>query len=91
MQTERRVTTNPQTKPADLSCESAANWQLPPTTTVTIYYYYSALKLIILTHVLPQSQCVHRTFLGLCLYKICGIFQAIFLSETHRHTSHVLK
>ena len=35
MQTERRVVANPQTKPIDLGCESAENWQLPSTSTVT--------------------------------------------------------
>jgi len=38
MQTERRVATNPQTKPTDLGCESAKNWQPPSTSTVAIYY-----------------------------------------------------
>jgi len=28
MKTERRVAANPQTKPVDLGCESAENWQL---------------------------------------------------------------
>ena len=31
MQTERRVAANPQTKPVDLGCESAENWQLSST------------------------------------------------------------
>jgi len=37
MQTERRVAANPQTKPIDLGCESAENWQLPSTSTVAIF------------------------------------------------------
>jgi len=36
MQTERRVAANPQTKPIDLSCESAENWLLPSTSTIAI-------------------------------------------------------
>ena len=36
MQTERRVAANPQTKPVDLGCESAAHWLLPSTSTVAI-------------------------------------------------------
>ena len=48
MQTERRVAANPQTKPTDLSRESAENWLLPSTVTITIYYYYSARKLILM-------------------------------------------
>ena len=36
MQTERRVAVNPQTKPVDLGCESAKNWQLPSTSTIAI-------------------------------------------------------
>ena len=36
MQTERRVAANPQTKPIDLGCESAENWQLPSTSTIAI-------------------------------------------------------
>jgi len=36
MQTERRVAANPQIKPVDLGCESAKNWQLPPTSTIAI-------------------------------------------------------
>ena len=36
MQTERRVAANPQTKPVDLGCESAENWQLPSTSTIAI-------------------------------------------------------
>ena len=36
MQTERRVAANPQTKPVDLSCESAENWQLSSTSTIAI-------------------------------------------------------
>jgi len=34
--TERWVAANPQTKPIDLGCESAKNWQLPSTSTVAI-------------------------------------------------------
>jgi len=34
MQTERRVATNPQTKPTDLGCESADKWLLPSTSTL---------------------------------------------------------
>ena len=34
------VAANPQTKPADLDCESAGKkWQLPSTSTIAIYYY----------------------------------------------------
>jgi len=33
---ERRVAANPQTKPVNLGCESAENWQLPPTSTVAV-------------------------------------------------------
>jgi len=36
MQTERRVAANPLTKPIDLGCESAENWQLPSTSTIAI-------------------------------------------------------
>ena len=36
MQTERRVAANPQTKPVDLGCESAENWQLSSTSTIVI-------------------------------------------------------
>jgi len=36
MQTERRVAANPQTKPVDLGCESAENWQLSSTPTATL-------------------------------------------------------
>ena len=36
MQTERRVAANPQTKPVDLGCESADNWQLSSTSTIAI-------------------------------------------------------
>ena len=36
MQTERRVAANPQTKPIDLGCESAENWQLLSTSTIAI-------------------------------------------------------
>jgi len=46
MEAERQVAVNPQTKPTDLGCESANNWQIPSTSTIAIYYYYySALKL----------------------------------------------
>jgi len=33
---ERRVAANRQTKPIDLRCESAENWQLPSTSTFAI-------------------------------------------------------
>ena len=36
MSTECRVATNPHTKPVDLGCESAENWQLSSTSTVAI-------------------------------------------------------
>ena len=36
METERRVAANPQTKPIDLGCESAENWQLSSTSTIAI-------------------------------------------------------
>ena len=36
MQTELRVAANPQTKPVDLGCEYAENWQLSSTPTVAI-------------------------------------------------------
>ena len=36
MQTERWVAANPQTKPVDLGCESAENWQLSSTSTMSI-------------------------------------------------------
>ena len=36
MQTERRVAANSQTKPVDLGCESAENWQLPSTIAIVI-------------------------------------------------------
>jgi len=36
MQTECRVAASPQTKPTDLGCESAENWQLPSTSTIAI-------------------------------------------------------
>jgi len=36
MQTERWVAANPQTKPIDLGCESAENWQLLSTSTIAI-------------------------------------------------------
>ena len=48
MQTERRVAASPQTKPSDLSCESADKWLLPSTSTIAICYYYSARKLILI-------------------------------------------
>jgi len=48
MQTERQVAANPQTKPADLGCESADSWLLPSADTIAIYYYYSARKLILI-------------------------------------------
>jgi len=35
-ETERRVAANPQTKPVDLGCESAENWQLLSTSTIAI-------------------------------------------------------
>jgi len=41
MQTERRVASNPQTKPSDLGCESANKWLLPSTSSIAICYYYS--------------------------------------------------
>ena len=41
MQTERRVSANPQTKPTDLGCESVDKWLLPTTSTIAICYYYS--------------------------------------------------
>jgi len=42
------VATNPQTKPADLDCESIRKkWQLPSTSTIAIYYY-SAPQLILI-------------------------------------------
>jgi len=41
MQTERQMAAKPQTKPADLACESATRL-LPSTSTITIYYYYTA-------------------------------------------------
>ena len=34
MQTERQVAANPQTKPIDLGCEFAENWQPPSTSTI---------------------------------------------------------
>jgi len=34
MYTERQVAANPQTKPIDLGCESAENWQLSSTSTI---------------------------------------------------------
>jgi len=34
MQLVRRVAANPQTKPIDLGCESAENWQLPSSPTL---------------------------------------------------------
>jgi len=36
MQTERRVAANPQTKPIDLGCESADNWQVTSTSTIAV-------------------------------------------------------
>ena len=36
MQTERRLAADPQTKPVDLGCESAENWQPPSTSTIAI-------------------------------------------------------
>ena len=36
MQTEHRVAANPQTKPVDLGCESAENWQLSSTSTIAV-------------------------------------------------------
>jgi len=36
MQTERQVAANPQTKPVDLACQSAENWQLSSTSTIAI-------------------------------------------------------
>ena len=39
---------DPQTKPSNLSCESAWFRQLSSTTTIAIYYYYSARKLILI-------------------------------------------
>jgi len=36
MYTERRVVANPQTKPLDLGCESAENWQLSTVAIVII-------------------------------------------------------
>jgi len=48
MQTDRLVAANPQTKPADLGCESADKWLLPSTSTVAICYYYSARKPILI-------------------------------------------
>jgi len=47
MQTERRVATNPQTKPTDLGCETADRL-LSSANTIAIYYYYSARKLILI-------------------------------------------
>jgi len=35
-ETQRRVATNPQTKPTDLGCESAENWLLLSTFTIAI-------------------------------------------------------
>ena len=53
LQTERRVAANPQTKPTDLSCESADKRLLPSTSTIAICYYYSARKLIL---ILPSTE-----------------------------------
>jgi len=36
MQTARRVAANPQTKPVDLGCESAENWQLSSASTIAV-------------------------------------------------------
>jgi len=36
VETERRVAANPQTKPVNLGCESAENWQLSSTSTIAI-------------------------------------------------------
>ena len=44
---QRQTATDPQTKPPDLSCESACRL-LSSTTTIAIYYYYSARKLILI-------------------------------------------
>jgi len=49
MQTERRVAANPQTKPIDLGCESADNWQLPSTSTIVI------IIIIIITQAVPRK------------------------------------
>jgi len=35
--TERRVAANPQTKPVDLGCESAENWQLSSTSIIGFF------------------------------------------------------
>ena len=45
MQTQRQVTANPQTKPVDLGCESAENWQLSSTSTIAI---------VIITQLVPR-------------------------------------
>ena len=37
---QRQAAADPQTKPPDLSCESACFMQLSSTTTIAIYYYY---------------------------------------------------
>jgi len=50
MQTERRVAANPQTKPANLGCESTNKWLLPSTSTIAICYYHSAWNLILIYH-----------------------------------------
>ena len=39
---------NTQTKPIDLGCESAENWQLPSTSTIAICYYSSVRKPILI-------------------------------------------
>ena len=53
MQTERRVAANTQTKPVDLGCECAENWQLSSTSTIAIviinqpvswYFFYHPTK-----------------------------------------------
>jgi len=47
VQTECQVFENPQTKPAELGCESACLFLLLSTPTVVIYYYYTACKVIL--------------------------------------------
>jgi len=47
MQTERQMAANPQTKPADLACESASKL-LSSTSSITIYKHCSAQKLILI-------------------------------------------
>jgi len=52
MQTKHQASSNPQSKPINLACESAC--RLPPSTpTVAIYYYYSARSLALILKV-PQ-------------------------------------